>query len=69
MASAEDPALMIWRAINILAEVNARLDDSTSTDKILEAEMVLLNLMLSLWQSTRQPDPAEQIGYVSRAPH
>jgi hypothetical protein len=72
MAYTKDPALTIWRAINILAEVDARLDDAETSGKILEAEKVLLNLMLDLWEHGRKPDAVEQFeqfGYFGRSLH
>ena len=75
MAYTKDPALMIWRAINILAEVDARLDDAETSGKILEAEKVLLNLMLDRWEHGRKPDAVEQFqqfeqfGYFGRSLH
>jgi hypothetical protein len=48
VASNKDPALVIWHAINVLAEVQTDLPLSR---RILEAEMLLLNLMLEIWES------------------
>jgi hypothetical protein len=47
----EDPALKIWHALNVLAEIPK---DPTTSDKILAAEMLLLNLMLELFEMTEQ---------------
>jgi hypothetical protein len=57
--------LFIWDAINLLTKVNARLDASGSTQKILDAERVLLDLMLDLWRS----NPAGQMGGTGHALH
>jgi hypothetical protein len=50
----EDPALKIWHALNVLAEIPK---DSTISDKILIAEMLLLNLMLELFEEAEQSFP------------
>jgi len=48
VVSTKDPVLIIWDAINLWAEVNVRLNAPGSTQRILAAERVLLNLMLDL---------------------
>jgi hypothetical protein len=50
----EDPALKIWHALNVLAEIPK---DSATSDKILAAEMLLLNLMLELFEIAEQSSP------------
>ena len=65
MASTKDPVLFIWNAIKLLTKVNARLGAPGSTQRILDAERVLLNLMLDLWRS----DPAGQMGGTGRTLH
>jgi hypothetical protein len=70
VVSTKDPILIVWHAINLLAEVNARLDSPEASERILEAEMVLLKLMRDLWQSAGQTDhPAEEIWYTERVLH
>jgi len=64
-----DPVFIIWQAINLLAEVNARLDAPESTERIQEAEAVLLNLMLDLWQNAERQSAAEQVRYAARILH
>jgi len=48
MPADRDPALVIWHALNVLANVRA---DSAISTRVLEAEMLLLNLMLDLWKN------------------
>ena len=64
MAFTKDPVLFIWDAINLLTKANAGLDAPESTQKIQEAERILLELMLDLWQSSKA---LNQINYTFRA--
>ena len=67
MAFTKDPVLFIWDAINLLTKANAGLDAPESTQKIQEAERILLELMLDLWRSGKAPISANQISYADRA--
>ena len=69
MAFTKDPVLFIWDAINLLTKANAGLDAPESTQKIQEAERILLELMLDLWRSSKAPIGANQISYADRALH
>ena len=64
MAFTKDPVLFIWDAINLLTKANTGLDAQDSTRKIVEAERILLELMLDLWQSSKG---LNQINYTFRA--
>lgn len=47
MSSNRDPAIRILRTLNVLAEVQL---DAFSRKRILQAETILLNVMLNLWE-------------------
>ena len=66
MAFTKEPVLFIWDAINLLTKANAGLDAQGSTRKIIEAERILLELMLDLWQSSKG---LNQISYTDRTLH
>jgi hypothetical protein len=61
VASNKDPAIIIWRALNVLAQAQL---GPFSHKRILEAEMILLNVMLELWESAGRSDSA---GCIDRA--
>jgi len=67
VAFTKDPVLFIWDAINLLTKANTGLDAQDSTRKIIEAERILLELMLDLWRSSKAPIGANQISYADRA--
>ena len=69
MTAVNDPVFIIWEAINILAEVSARLDVPKSAESIYKAELVLIDLMLELWQTTARPEPMKQTGCADRVLH
>jgi hypothetical protein len=63
----DDPALIVWRALNVLARVP--LVSASNNERMLEAERLLINLMLELWESTDQPDSRAHIGYAGPTRH
>jgi hypothetical protein len=63
----DDPALIVWRALNVLALVP--LVSASNKERMLEAERLLVSVMLELWESADQPDSRAHIGYASHTHH
>src|SRR5713101_6945246 len=64
VAFTKDPVLFIWDAINLLTKANTGLEAQDSTRKIIEAERILLELMLDLWRSSKAPIGANQLAML-----
>jgi hypothetical protein len=48
MAPTRDPVLTVWQAMNLLDEVHVQSDFPETSSLLVEAEIALLNLVLSL---------------------